>query len=124
MHVGWLQWCLRRGARSLRYNRRMDNDVNNNDSNNDGKLSIAALVCGIVSIFIFPLAFGAAAIIFGVVVQGRVEKDSREYQYARLGIVLGIVGLVFWVISLAALNYLGFNANSLFGGTVEPQPAF
>ena len=98
-------------------------DEKNNTNSNNEKLSIAALVCGLTSIFIFPLAFGAAGIIFGLMVQDRVEKDTREYQNARLGIVFGILGLVFWIVSLVTLNYLGFDANSFFGGSAQPQSA-
>jgi len=105
----------------LRYNRHMDE--NNTNSNND-KLAVAALVCGVVSIFIFPLAFGGAAIVFGIMVQDRVSKDSRAYQNARLGIVFGIIGIVFWLVSLAALNLIGFNPSSMFGLSPQAQSAF
>lgn len=99
------------------------------DERNDNidKLAVAALVCGLTSIFIFPLAFGSAGIIFGLIVQDRLGKDardSREYQNARLGIIFGIIGLVFWVVTLFAMNYLGFDANSLLGGTQQAQSAF
>ena len=96
----------------------------NSTDNNDDKLATAALVCGLVSIFIFPLAFGAAAIIFGLIVQDRVEdQEVKAYQTARLGIIFGVIGIVFWIVSLFALNYIGIDMNSLMG-TQEPQSAF
>lgn len=93
-----------------------------NESRNNERLALAAFVCGIVSIFIFPLAFGSAGIIFGIMAQDRVERDTRAYQYARMGILLGIVGLALWVLALFMANYLSFDMNSFFGGTA-PQPS-
>ncbi|MBE6470843.1 MAG: DUF4190 domain-containing protein [Coriobacteriaceae bacterium] len=94
------------------------------DNGNNEKLAIAALVCGITSIFIFPLAFGAAGIIFGLMAQDRADKESRAYQNAHLGIVFGIIGLVFWIVTLFAMNYLGFDANSLISGGSQGESAF
>ena len=98
-------------------------DQNNTNSNNE-KLAIAALVCGITSIFIFPLAFGSAGIIFGIMVQDRVEQDSRAYQNARLGIVLGIIGIALWVGTLAMMNFTGLDVNAFLGGQAPQQSAF
>ena len=98
-------------------------DENNTNSNNE-KLGVAALVCGVVSIFIFPLAFGGAAIVFGIMVQDRAEKDTRAYQNARLGIVFGIIGIVFWLVSLATMNLIGFDLNSMLGLSPQEQSAF
>ncbi|MDO4532556.1 MAG: DUF4190 domain-containing protein [Coriobacteriia bacterium] len=97
----------------------MDNGTNTSSE----KLALAALICGITSIFIFPLAFGSAGIIFGILVQDRVEKDSRAYQNARLGILFGIIGLALWVFTLATMNYLNVDLNSFFG-TPQKPPAF
>ena len=102
------------------YNTDMDNGTNTSSE----KLAVAALVCGITSIFIFPLAFGSAGIIFGILVQDRVEKDSRAYQNARLGIVFGIIGLSLWVFTLLTMNYLNIDVNSLFGGSPQEPLAF
>lgn len=101
------------------YNTSMDNGTNTSSE----KLALAALICGITSIFIFPLAFGSAGIIFGILVQDRVEKDSRAYQNARLGILFGIIGLALWVFTLATMNYLNVDLNSFFG-TPQKPPAF
>ena len=103
------------------YNGNMDGNKNNTNSSNS-KLALASFICGLISIFIFPLAFGGAAIIFGIMVKDRVERDSRDYQNARLGIVFGIIGIVFWVITLMTMNYLNFDLNSLMGNG-QPQSA-
>lgn len=97
--------------------------MDNNTNSSNEKLAIASLVCGIASIFLFPLAFGSAAIIFGIMVKDRVEKDSSAYQNARLGIILGIVGLVLWIVTVAAMNLAGFNINSFFGMQNQTQSA-
>jgi hypothetical protein len=97
----------------------MDEQGNRNE-----KLGLVAMICGIVSIFIFPLAFGAAAIIFGVQVTGREEEGTRAYQNAKLGIVLGIVGLVLWMVSLVMFNYLNIDLGSMFSGSAQQPSAF
>ena len=62
--------------------------------------------------------------VFGILVQDRVEKDSRAYQNARLGIVFGIIGLSLWVFTLLTMNYLNIDVNSLFGGSPQEPLAF
>ena len=94
---------------------------------NIDRLANVSLVCGIVSIFIFPMAFGGAAIIMGILVMERVEtKDCRAYSNARLGIIFGIIGLALWLLMLAALNFAGFDMNSLvnLSGESTQAPAF
>ena len=103
----------------VRYNRHMDEQNDRNE-----KLGLVAMICGIVSIFIFPLAFGAAAIIFGINVTGREEEGTRAYQNARLGIILGIVGLALWIISLIMFNYLSIDLTSMMGGSGSQPSAF
>ena len=98
-------------------------DENNTNSSNE-KLALAAFICGLISIFIFPLAFGSAGIIFGIMAQDRVEKDSRAYQNARLGIIFGIIGIAFWIITLLAFNYLNADMTSLLGGSAQQPSAF
>lgn len=97
-------------------------DDKNNGQRNES-VALASFICGIVSLFIFPLAFGGAAIIFGLLVQGRLDEDSRALQNARLGIIFGIVGLVLWIASMAAMGLIGVDAGSFFGAPQE-QPAF
>ena len=96
---------------------------------NDESLGIVSLVCGLVSIFLFPLAFGGTAIIVGYLVMGRNESDTRAYGNARIGMIAGIVGIVLWVATLASMGMMGIDVNSLFGsafdgGTPADAPAF
>ena len=94
------------------------------------KISLTALVCGIVSIFMFPLLFGGLGIALGIVGMSRNEKGSTSYDLARAGLICGIVGLALWVLTVAIMNSLGITPNSLLGelgasGTGAPeQPAF
>lgn len=89
----------------------MDNNQNNS------RLATVALVCGITSIFILPILFGGAAIIFGSIVRSRAEKGTRVYQNANLGILFGVLGLVFWVLALIASSYLQIDMGTFLGGT-------
>lgn len=96
---------------------------------NDESLGIVALVCGLVSIFLFPIAFGGAAIIVGLMVMGRNDSTSRAYANARIGLIAGIIGIVLWIVTLVSLNMIGFDANSLINGSLggdasNSQPAF
>lgn len=92
---------------------------------NVDSLSVAALICGLVSIFIFPLLFGITGIGLGLWVMGNVEdKGSRAYANGRIGVIAGTVGLVLWVLTLAAMGILGFDANSLLGAGDQPHSAF
>jgi uncharacterized membrane protein HdeD (DUF308 family) len=89
------------------------------------RLGLASLICGLVSIFIFPLAFGSAAIVMGYLVMQRIEdRESRAYGNARIGIIAGIIGIVLWIITLVAMGYLGGDMGNLFGGTPKPESAF
>jgi uncharacterized membrane protein HdeD (DUF308 family) len=91
---------------------------------NLGTLSVVSLICGLISIFVFPMAFGGAAIIMGVMVMQRVDdKESREYGNARIGIIAGIVGIVLWIVTLFTMGYMGIDTGNLFGGQT-PQSAF
>lgn len=78
-------------------------NVNYNFSNNQqpaatpGKgLGIASLVCGIVSFFCFGFILGLLAVIFGGVAKSKGYRGGM----ATAGIVLGIIGLAFYVILL------------------------
>ena len=69
-------------------------------------LDIAALVCGILSIFLFPIIFGTLGIILGAVSKNKGSKSGM----ATAGIVCGIIGIVGWILMLvlggAALAFL------------------
>lgn len=88
------------------------------------KVSIVALVCGLISIFIFPLLFGTAGIVLGYTVMSRVEdKTSRSYANGRIGLIAGIVGIALWFITLATMGLFGLNPNSLLGGAGSSGPS-
>jgi uncharacterized membrane protein HdeD (DUF308 family) len=93
-----------------------------NEKDKTERLALVGFICGLVSIFILPLAFGSAAIVFGIITTGRAEKDSRAYTYARTGIVLGIVGLVLWVVALFTMSYLSIDLNGMLGIS-SPEPS-
>ena len=69
------------------YNTRMDNGTNTSSE----KLAIAALVCGITSIFIFPLAFGSAGIIFGILVESSGNYNLPLYMIAVMLLVSAVL---------------------------------
>jgi hypothetical protein len=58
----------------------------------------AALVCGIVGIIVSPISI--LAIIFGAIGMGR--KNNPKIGKARTGFILGLVGAVILIISIAA----------------------
>lgn len=59
-------------------------------------LGIASMVCGIVSFFCFGFILGLLAVIFGGVAKSKGFKGGS----ATAGIVLGVIGLAFYVIML------------------------
>ncbi len=58
---------------------------------NNNTCSIASLICGIVSIFILPFIFGIASVILGII---GISRQEEKKTYAVLGIILGIVGVL------------------------------
>ncbi len=60
-------------------------------NNENNSMSIASLICGIVSIFILPFIFGIASIILGIIA---ISKQEEKKNYAVLGIILGIIGVI------------------------------
>ncbi len=62
-------------------------------------MAIAALVLGIISFFCFPAVTGLLGIIFGSVAR---SKGTRSGGMAMGGIICGIIGIVLWIIMLAA----------------------
>jgi len=58
-------------------------------------MGTAALVMGILGLFLFPIVFSILAIIFGSVGIGRVNRgEATNKGAATTGVVLGIIGLV------------------------------
>lgn len=67
-------------------------------------MGTAALVLGILGLFLFPIIFSILAIIFGSVGIGRVNRGQATNKGASVtGLVLGIVGLVLGLILGAVL---------------------
>jgi hypothetical protein len=64
--------------------------------------AIAALVLGIVSIFIFGFIAGLIAIILAVLARKEIDADPSlgGRGLATAGLVLGIVGIVLWALVL------------------------
>ncbi|MBE6923823.1 MAG: hypothetical protein E7466_01095 [Ruminococcaceae bacterium] len=57
-------------------------------------LSIAALVLGIISIFLFPIITGTLAIIFA----GVAKSKGNTHKMTTAGLVTGIIGVAGWIL--------------------------
>ena len=74
---------------------------------NNGK-AVAAMVCGIVGIFIFGIILGPIAICLGTAAKQEIKANPDKMKgncQANAGISCGIVAIVIWVIFL--ILYLG-----------------
>jgi len=61
--------------------------------------AIASLICGIVGLFAVPLLGSLLAIIFGIITLHKIRKHPKDYKgkgLAMPGIILGVVGLIFY----------------------------
>ncbi|MBW2981250.1 DUF4190 domain-containing protein [Candidatus Woesearchaeota archaeon] len=67
-------------------------------------LAIASLVCGLLFWFSIPgFICSVLAIIFGVMQLNKIKKKPKEFGgkgMAIAGLVLGIVGIIFWLLTL------------------------
>jgi len=61
--------------------------------------AVGALVCGIVSLFVFGLILGIVAIVLGV----QARKNPNRRGMATAGMVLGVIGIIGWAFILFAL---------------------
>jgi hypothetical protein len=77
------------------------------ESRTGNGLAIAALVCGVVGIFLFNIILGPLAIIFGGVGLSRANRGAPYRGMSIAGIALGIVDLVLFVALLAAVKAHG-----------------
>lgn len=70
---------------------------------NGNGITVAALVCGIVALIIFPIILGPLAIIFGAVGLSRIRRDPELAGRGRAiaGLVLGIIATVIALINIA-----------------------
>jgi hypothetical protein len=69
--------------------------------------AIAALVLGIIGIFLLPIVCSVLAIVFGAMARGEIQRDPTISGggMATAGLVTGIIGVVAWgLILLAALS--------------------
>ncbi len=60
--------------------------------NGNNNLGLASLICGIVSIFIFPFIFGIVGVILGIV---GISKQEDKKVYSIIGIILGIFSVLY-----------------------------
>ena len=66
-------------------------------------IAIASMVFGITGLFGFGVILGTLCLILGCIAIGQIDKEPGKYKsnakcQAIAGIILGIVGLVAWVI--------------------------
>jgi hypothetical protein len=71
--------------------------------------AVAALVCGIVGLFIFNFILGPLAIIFGGVGLRRASRGAGRRGMAWAGIVLGIIDILIIVALFAAAPHHTFS---------------
>jgi len=68
-------------------------------------LAIASMVCGLLFWFSIPgLILSILALVFSLVQLNRIKKKPKEYGgkgMAIAGLVLGIIGVLFWIFALA-----------------------
>jgi hypothetical protein len=72
--------------------------------------AIAALVLGICGIVVCPIILSIAALVLGYQAKGEIERSGGRisgHGNAKAGIVLGWIGLVLWVLFMAAIIALG-----------------
>lgn len=79
-------------------------------------LAIAALVCGIVGLFVFAIILGPLALILGLVALNKAKRGAGHRGLAIAGVVLGVVDIaLFLVVLLAAANGDGGAFGVTFG---------
>ncbi|MCX7841545.1 MAG: hypothetical protein N2489_00530 [Clostridia bacterium] len=90
----------------------MDNNMNNSRAlpRNNALLMILGWICAILSLFIYPFAFGLAGVIFGIV---SAKNGSRS------GLALIVSSIIFMGIGLIMsevfLNYITHYGSQIFG---------
>jgi len=66
-------------------------------------LAIAALVCGLVGLFAFPVVLGPLALIFGLVALNKAKRGAGHRGLAIAGVVLGVIDIVVFLILVVAV---------------------
>jgi len=66
--------------------------------------AIASVVLGVCGFVVLPLLASVAAIVLGSLARGEIVRDeaTRGTRLARLGIALGVAGIVVWIVLVAA----------------------
>jgi Domain of unknown function (DUF4190) len=64
-------------------------------------MAIAALVCGIVGLFIFEVILGVLAIVFGGIGLSRANRGAGRRGMALAGVILGAIDVIVFVVILA-----------------------
>jgi hypothetical protein len=88
---------------------RQDSSGNDVASGTSNGLAIAALVCGIVGIFIAEIILGPLAIIFGAIGLHRANRGARGRGMAWAGLILGVIDVVLIVVLLATAKHHSFS---------------
>lgn len=64
--------------------------------------AITSFACGVVGLFLFPIVFGIAAIVVSITSMRKIKANPQPGNgFAIAGLVLGIVDLIWYVISVA-----------------------
>lgn len=72
-------------------------------------LAIAALVCGLVGIFVLNIVLGPLAIILGSVGWNRANQGAQSKGMAIAGVVLGVIDVVLFALFIAlAITHGGY----------------
>jgi hypothetical protein len=70
-------------------------------------MAIAALVCGIVGLFVFSIVLGPLAIIFGGIGLSRTRAGAGGRTMALWGVVLGIIDVILFIVLIAVVSSNG-----------------
>jgi Domain of unknown function (DUF4190) len=72
-------------------------------------MAVAALVCGIIGLFIFDFILGPLAIIFGGIGLRWAGRGAGRRGMAWAGVILGLADILILVVLLAALPHHSFS---------------
>lgn len=72
-------------------------------------LAIAALVCGIIGLFLFNFILGPLAIIFGGIGVSRANRGAGHRGMSWAGVVLGIIDILLFAVLIAAASHHSFS---------------
>ena len=70
-------------------------------------LAIAALVCGLVGVFIANVILGPLAIIFGAIAWSKANRGASRKGMAVAGTILGVVDIALFALILAVSAHHG-----------------